>query len=136
MIGAAMMITVQREKSSSIATISPSRTAITSAIFTRRSANQRVSSRVAGAGAAGGGTAGGGTAGSLTAATLPCWGADPGAPAARELPPRAVCLGTAPEEPVDGRSGAADVGAERAQGAKLGRERRRREVVLGQRCEI
>ena len=54
------------------------------------------------------------------------------------LDEHAVAAGVPPvvEEPVDGRAGTADVGAERAEPQQLGGERRRREVVRRQRGEV
>src|SRR5690242_12578155 len=97
MIGAAMMITVQREMSSSMATTRPSSTAMIRAILSRRCESQRVS--LVGAGAAGGGTAGW-----LTGATLPRWGADPRLPPAAESAARSGGLLAIVEEAVDGRA--------------------------------
>ncbi len=104
MIGAEMMITVQREKSFSRATKIPSRTAIPSAIFRRRWASQRP--LLLGRGCA---------ADSLTAATYHAGATihDRTGAGSRSLADDRL-VGVR-EEPVYGRPGAAHIGAERPQ---------------------
>src|SRR5438309_3740227 len=70
------------------------------------------------------------------ASTVPRWCRDPGAPDALQRALRSLRGGLVVEQPVHRRTGAADVGAEGTQRAQLFGERRGREVVGGERCEI
>ena len=67
---------------------------------------------------------------------LPRWYGRNGAPEGREGPGRTLGLLAVAEEAVDGRPGAADVGAEGAELDEMLRERRRREIVRRQGGEL
>src|SRR5262245_11335046 len=69
-------------------------------------------------------------------ANLPRWCRDERAPARLDLDRCGLRLGPVPEEAVDGRACAADVGAERAESIELGGERRRRELVRREDREV
>src|SRR5579872_6211555 len=71
-----------------------------------------------------------------TASTVPRRCRDPGAPEALHRALRGLCGALVVEQSVERRAGAAHVGAEGAVRAELLRERRRHEVVRGQRGEV
>src|SRR5262245_53738103 len=73
----------------------------------------------------------------LTAlSTVPRRGRDPGSSAAPERALRGFRALAVVEQPVDGRACSADVRAERSQRPQLVGERRAREVVRRQSCEV
>src|SRR4051794_4982453 len=114
------------EKLALTATITPSRTAIHSAMMNRRLANHRPAllwpcSTIAW---------------SLTWSNVPRRHGNSDSAAGREGAACGPRGGLGMEEAVDGGTGAGDVRPERAEGEQLRRERRRREVVRRERGEM
>src|SRR5712691_12684298 len=116
-------ITVKRETSWKITTTIDSTSAIDSAMRFRRARSQRPGLLVPCSITCG--------VSLNMASTVPRWCGDPGAPEPLQRTLRSIRRGPVVEEPVERRTAAADVGAERAERAQLVRERRRGEVVRG-----